>query len=371
MQRRSTPVSWIILGVCLLSAFASVSVAQDLPIPRPTGEFGVGTTVWHWVDSQRPDDVTADPSDVREIMAQVWYPTDTPAATYSDIYAPLDKGVTQAKGWSRPARPFAAAIEKAPVIALCPGLGLARQYYTSLAEDLASHGYVVLGMDFPHYNPIIYPDGRFIAPSLFPPLALWAGGYDGVDRFHERSGALGTGDTLFALETLEKLTKSDPTGRLTDKLDWKRLGAFGHSQGGRSCAGAVQATNEKFLAFAAMEGAAPRQVRLEGMKVPVMMMVGSFLPDYVVNTIRGVIPNRKNDVYFFLLNTFNHNSLNDLPYLDPVRFPSAVNPAFALEQGRFMVRTFFDQYVKGTGADTRDLGQLPLVTMEYYPRPEL
>lgn len=368
MEGIAMSASRILLPAVLLCASAAVSVAQDLPIPRPTGQFGVGTTAWHWVDSRRPDDVTADPSDVREIMAQVWYPTDTPATEYTDVYAPLDKEVTQAKGWSQPARPFATAIEKAPVIALCPGLGLSRYYYTSLAEDLASHGYVVLGMDFPHYTPIIYPDGRFIAPSLFPPLALWAEGYDAVDRFHERSGALGTGDMLFALDTLEKLTRKDPAGRLTGKLDWKRLGAFGHSQGGRACAGAVQASNEKFLAFAAMEGAAPRHVRLEGMKVPVMMMIGSFLPDYVVATIRGVIPSRRNDVYVFLLNTFNHNSLNDLPVLG--FFPSLVDPVFALEQGRVMVRTFFDQYVKQNGEDTRDLSQLPLVTMEHYPKPE-
>src|SRR5215217_4228136 len=49
-------------GLLLFAGTATSVLAQSDPIeiPRPTGEFGVGTVVWDWADSKRPDELTAD-----------------------------------------------------------------------------------------------------------------------------------------------------------------------------------------------------------------------------------------------------------------------------------------------------------------------
>lgn len=357
-------IPWILLALC-----ADASSAQDDPIviPRPTGELGVGTVVWHWPDPSRLDDRTPHPGDVREIVAQAWYPIDGPATAPTDVYAPLDKDLT-AQGWSRPGEPFSSQVHKAPVIVLCPGARTTRNLYTSVAEDLASHGYVVLSVDSPHISLTTYPDGRFIPATYLPPPELFNEGYAKVDEFLEGPGSLATGDFLFALEKLEEISEEDPARRLSGRIDWRRLGAFGHSVGSRGCGGAVMADN-RIKAFATMEGAVLREARERGLKAPVLILLGPFLPPYVVDTIVEMIPNRRDDIYLLRVQSFTHNNVNELPLLFPTIFRSVLDPVAALEQTRTILRTFFDDQVRETGPGTPSLHQPPGMTLEHYPVP--
>src|SRR5918912_686542 len=45
-------------------------------LPRPAGQYLVGSEIFHWTDPQRAEVLTADPQDRREVVAQAWYPTD-------------------------------------------------------------------------------------------------------------------------------------------------------------------------------------------------------------------------------------------------------------------------------------------------------
>ena len=75
------------------------------------------------MDPARADEVTPNPGDVREVLAQAFYPSDSRATEPTDVYAPFDREITQATGWSQPGAPFTAKIGKASVIVLCPGMG--------------------------------------------------------------------------------------------------------------------------------------------------------------------------------------------------------------------------------------------------------
>jgi dienelactone hydrolase len=355
---------WLLLALCADVSYPA-EIDSAIVIPRPTGEFGVGTVVWHWTDPSRLDEITPYPGDVREIMAQAWYPVDGPATEPTDVYAPLDKDLT-AKGWSRPGEPFSSHIRKAPVIVLCPGSRTTRHFYTSVAEDLASHGYVVLSVDSPHIVFTFFPDGRVITPTYFPPPELFNGPYSRVDEFLEGPGSLAAADFLFALESLKKISEEDPAQRLTGKLDWKRLGAFGHSTGARAC-GRVATADHRVRAFASMEGTVLREERQRGIDTPILLMLGPFLPQFVVETILEMIPNRRDEIFLLRLQSFVHNNVNELPLLFPSSFRSLLNPVAALEQTREILRTFFDDYVRETGPGTLSLSRPPLMTLEHYP----
>lgn len=356
---------------CLLVLLVAASLAAqpkfDRPLPKPSGAFGVGTVVWHWPDPSRPDDVTPEPGDVREIMAQAWYPADARAAEPTGVYAPLDREITQATGWSRPGAPFTAKIGKAPVIALCPGRGMARYYYTSVAEDLASHGYVVLAVDSPHLGVVLYPDGRVIPPTIVPGPEMRTT-HEKFDDFWEKHGAPGIADVRFALRSLERMGADDPARRLTGKLDWTRLGGFGHSLGTRTCGGAVLA-DPRFAAFVAMDGPLPRDARKRGVGAALLMMVSGNLAESIVQAMRDSVPSRRDDAHVLSFASFNHLSVTDLPLLDPEKHPSKVDPVQGLEQTREVLRTFFDQYVKKTAARTSSLSKLPEARMESFPKP--
>ena len=61
--------------------YASVMVALPLLLPvfkfnQPQGLYPVGTTVYHFIDHERPDEYSEDLTDHRELMVQLWYPSE-------------------------------------------------------------------------------------------------------------------------------------------------------------------------------------------------------------------------------------------------------------------------------------------------------
>ena len=156
----------------------------------PTGQLLVGRTTYHWVDdSSKPPD--ADDGPKREVMVHVWYPakpspTDATApyipgfATVQaavgadalcdaagDSYEALSTARTHAFA-NAPINPDTA---KYPVLLLTHGLRFNSLGYTMLGEDLASHGYVVIGIDHPATAfAVLFPEKRV---TLFDE-SLWA-----------------------------------------------------------------------------------------------------------------------------------------------------------------------------------------------------
>jgi dienelactone hydrolase len=103
--------------------------------------------------------------------------------------------------------------------------------YSTLAEDLASHGYIVVAFDAPYRTSVVVlPDGQIITRT--PENNLEAGSArDQVQRLNDLLGAW-TADVSLALDKLQQLNASDPTSRFTGHLDLTRVGVFGHSYGG-------------------------------------------------------------------------------------------------------------------------------------------
>ncbi len=203
---------------------------------QPSGPHPVGRRHFVWRDETRAD--VTDPTRRREVPVTIWYPAaELPAGpaepalggSWGDRrFAQLEKKlgpalVADLREWRVSARtdaPLLRGDARLAVVLFAPGLGWLPTDYSVLVEDLASHGYVVVGTTPAGLaDVVVWPDGRETRRSLGLGAAI------GTDQVHLHE------DARFVLRQALAMD-ADPTSFLRNRLDLARVGAFGHSLGG-------------------------------------------------------------------------------------------------------------------------------------------
>ncbi|NNF44967.1 MAG: amidohydrolase family protein [Phycisphaerales bacterium] len=336
------------------SANAPAAASPDpapkrVQLPAPEGPHPVGTVTYEWQDPTRRCAASPHGGDLRTIVVQIWYPAanaDAPNAPYSALSADY----RHVDGNARLRPPFAAMATPSPLVVISPGRGVERYGYTTIAEELASRGYVVASVDMPELGWVIYADGLVVRPNpaFQPSRELMSGPYEKVDAFFEPATAMGLRDLQLAWSNLRRLNDADPSGRLTGRIDVTNTGVFGHSLGGR-IAGAFAEANENVRAYISMEGIAPRRARMAGLPMPVAMMCSSGTLPYAMDNYQTLIDGRRETVFMVELRSFGHNSVTDFPVATPSQFDYEIEPRAGLLTSVAIVRDFFDVHLKGQG----------------------
>jgi len=217
---------------------------NDGPIvlPSPRGSQPVGRVLLDWKDARRN----------RELMVFLWYPAPDGASGRRSEYIPGKWGALEAEEMLPiPARRYreiqVSAIENAPfaqgvmpVLVLLPGMGRIPAHYTTIAEDLASRGYLVAGVTPTGFSrPVVFSDGR---------VAQGREDWD-VNNRAEIQPAVDTwvSDASFALDQLAR----DP--RFADHIRLGKAGIFGHSFGGNAALHAL-GRDARFARAADLDG---------------------------------------------------------------------------------------------------------------------
>jgi predicted dienelactone hydrolase len=159
-----------------------------------------------------------------------------------------------------------------PVVVMRAGLAALTTDYTSLAEDLASHGYVVVGIDAPYRSfVVVLPDGRVIARAPQNNADLVGGAQQ--EQLANKLVQAWSADLSLALDHLERLNESDPSGRFVGRLNLQRVGVFGHSLGGAT---ALQFCHDdpRCKAGIDVDGAPFGSVITEGVSQPFLFLLG-------------------------------------------------------------------------------------------------
>lgn len=220
----------------------------------PTGSHCLGKARYGLRDHHRIDPTQSEKQKYREVSITVWYPaaqataSPSPRADYlqPEIARLIASGLPGAEAILLDMKTHAsvgtpAASGRYPVVLFSPGVGLNSEQYSSLLEDMASHGHVVVAVDHPYVSgPVRLLDGSLAVNDAMDPAQLFTSSHVVVD------------DLRFTLDWLAA-RNADAGHLLGGRLDLRRVGAYGHSYGG-SAALQLARTDARVLAGANMDG---------------------------------------------------------------------------------------------------------------------
>ena len=382
--------------LCILLITSLYVSAQD--IPTPSGKFGIGHHRFEWADKSRPE-ILGENNKPREIVVDIWYPSDRSsgvAVPYLDTAAITQSGGLQSLLGGPAANrvrstgihthayentPFTSSLKSAPVLFFSHGMGMISQLYTGQIEDLASHGYVVVAIQHTYDAWLTsFSDGRQMA---FEKKQRNAAGNTEEQHiaYENKRIEWWAEDIRFAYDQLAILNRSkDSTIRIAGFLDLNRVGALGHSSGGRAAARACQ-LDPRIKSCADQDGVAmmqPFYIQKNGigMKQPFLLFervqyrppteadiasMGMSLQE--VKDLVARLRKQKEDALkstgesFHVLLKFdssNHMSFSDLPLLN-AKTEAELNLAYKLLQTTCnYTREFFDKTLRGVSAPLYD-----------------
>ena len=249
-----------------------------------------------------------------------------------------------------------------PLVVLSPGFTNSRSALTALAEDLASHGYVVAGIDHTYEShATAFPDGR-VATSLAREARRRGSGFQ-ESGFQEKVAAGRARDVSFVLGELTGAHPARPGAAL---IDPSRVAMAGHSAGGAAVIAAMLA-DSRIRAGIDMDGATCAAIPDDGLSRPFLFLgkqsnytPGSgAVPERTLawKLLGGSVATWERDwehltgwKRWLVVAGAVHASFTDLALLAEhvgIDTGAGLSGARSLDITRAYVRAFFDQHLRG------------------------
>jgi predicted dienelactone hydrolase len=250
----------------------------------------VGRTSYDWIDAERAEIYSSDPQDRRELFVWVWYPAvpdagAARAAYLPDPWAPTGQflGLDATGLDSHAVADAAMATDQAtyPALVMSPS-GFPPLLLAAIGEELASHGYVVVGVNHTYETAVtVFTDGRTIPinpDAIAGALGPQTGPHDETLRRRAAVCEYKAADLASVGDWLGRLA-TDTDGPLAGRIDLGRLGAFGHSFGGNAALEWCR-HDARCLAAANLDGALWTEVGRVGLNRPVLQVLAEH-PEFV------------------------------------------------------------------------------------------
>ncbi|QMS85144.1 alpha/beta hydrolase family protein [Candidatus Xianfuyuplasma coldseepsis] len=233
--------------VLFLLSSVALYVFPVYDLPEPTGIYDIGTTSYTVNDHSREELYNGD-VDTRTIKIQLWYPAETTDGYEQVPWLEDGRVVARALAVDTGLPAFVldhttsilshsykdAAINTSetsyPVIIISHGWRGFRNLHNDFAEELASHGYIVVSIDHTYGTVATVFDGT-VAPLNLEALPLRNTTPDFLEYANTLVNTYGD-DVITTLNYLEDLQDGTIDSMFTGVLDVDSIGVVGHSTGG-------------------------------------------------------------------------------------------------------------------------------------------
>ncbi|MCU6709920.1 carboxylic ester hydrolase [Paenibacillus sp. J5C_2022] len=341
-----------------------------LTFPKPTGEYAVGTQAFHLIDQNRKEFVVPNSQVYRELMVQVYYPAEkdsgTPAPYYENIdaltkqlsvtqgfpyIATTHLGLTKTHSFTN-ATPLQAT-EKFPLLLFAHGMSLYSQQNTFQLEELASHGYVIVALNFTgDAATTVFPDGDQVD---FTPI-------ENTITFLNNRIKLWEQDAAFVLDEVIKADFDNKFKPIAALIDYDHIGMLGHSFGGATSAQMLVKDNRIKAAIDMDGGLYGDPMPKDGPGKPFMLMNAEASIKFMEEAnsqepgnrdelfVESYLRNKtieKPGVYTTLIPKTNHGSFTDLAAVSPIINEAGADVNAIYQLINEMALGFFDKHLKG------------------------
>lgn len=318
-------------------------------IPNPLGGYACGRRTIVWTDSLRNDPWYDQQK--RKLLLQVWFPVDDISKEYA-LYFPGGEKIK--RDYTKKQRDMVLSIKthsiesstlsgkevSYPVLLFSPGADMPPFFYTSILQELASNGFIVVAIDHT-YEGIgqVFPDGTTTTADYqkFTPYDVNGSvSRKVVEGFYKKRVVIRREDAAFVLDKITSLHQQGDT--FWSKADLNSVGIFGHSIGGVA---AVQAAmkDSRFKAVINYDGLMAGMPYYSEFDVPfprgAFMMIGKPIPplsdkDLKSNKmtkqqdddrirrnaqrIDSVLTSMKEPAYRLTIAQATHQSFSDVPF---------------------------------------------------------
>ena len=365
-----------VIGIILIVLFMEHD--QPVTLPALTGPYAVGRAAFDWVDESRPEVLAPETALKRELTVWIWYPALIEKGARSSDYEPRPWRVAlaQHQGFVMTdllrhnsalvhtrsfVNPQLAPSQPAyPVILMKPGIGALALDYSTLAEDLASEGYIVVASDSPYSTYlVVFENGRVAErrpegnPGENAPVSL-------KNQVANRAISTWVSDDRFLLDRLSQLNGSP--GIFRRRLNLHAVGVMGHSFGGATAAEFCR-EDPRCTAGIDIDGIPFGQVVHTSLQRPFMFLMSDHSREQrdaesqdVKEEIQSIYERLPPGRLLVILRNAGHFSFSDNPLIfNPiiVRMSGAagsISPTRGLNAAAACIRAFFDVHLKGAPA---------------------
>jgi predicted dienelactone hydrolase len=371
-----------LLAIAILLAALWLDHRTAVTLPAPTGPFAVGRVTYDWTDDASEDKLAPIPGTKRELLVWIWYPAAPRQSTSTHDYLPapprtavqrdsstiikfLTRDLSKIRSHSNPDAELSPQQQSYPIVIMRAGASSEVWNYSTLAEDLASHGYIVVGPDAPYRTfVVVFSDGRVIrrTPENNPELCEGQPPTQQA-RCVDRALTAWLSDVSFVFDRLQQLNAPDPSGKFKGRLDLSRVGLFGHSFGGATAAQFCH-DDSRCKAAVDVDGRPFGSVIQSGLRQPFMFLMSDHGREsdpegrQIMADIQSIYdrlpPDRR---VYVTIRGANHFLFSDDGALLKSHIVMRILRAFGVVgiDGRrqlavtaYCLRNFFDAYLKGT-----------------------